>query len=90
MEKIDSLPFFPSERPQGMSKEDFNKSRKLYNQLIKAHKRLGYKHDLQGTVHSVMRQARKYEANGWSERIPTQEAYAKLYNDLMDRAEEQQ
>lgn len=85
MEKIDKLPFFPSERPQDMSKEDFDKSRKLYNQLIKAHKRLGYKHDLSGTVFSVMRQAKKYEKDGWSQRIPNQQAYVELYNDLLSQ-----
>jgi len=93
MEQQDNikLPYFPAERPEGMSIEEFKEARKNHQKLIKLHKRLGYetvgtKVNEGVTAYNLRRQVRKYEQGGWSATIKNEKDYMELYQKIYDMA----
>ena len=85
------LPYFPAQRPDGMDMEEFKKARKDYQKLIKLHKRLGYKFVASkindGMTHySLIRQAKKFEKNGYAKTIRNEDEYFELYKKIYDMA----
>lgn len=81
------LPYFPAQRPDGMDMEEFKKARKDYQKLIKLHKMLGYHTNHKGgTSYSIMRQAKKFEKNGYAKTIRNDEEYFELYKKIYDMA----
>jgi hypothetical protein len=82
-----TLPFFPTERPEGMDMETFKQGRKAYNQLLKLHRKLGYSVENKGgTSYSIMRQARKFEKNGYAKSIRNEQEYKELFEHILDMA----
>ena len=79
------LPYFPAQRPEGMSQEEYKKLRGQYQRLIKYHKKLGYQSNhAGGQLYNVIRQEKKFFKNGWSEKFPNMQEYMKVYEKAME------